>query len=171
MYLKNTGFFFFLIIWFFTVYLTKTKLKKKLSTQGPSFTGLHFLHLTCILKFKSQRQKKPNPACIPKLLVREPTQSLPRKRLQHVYTSEQFCVLGRLMRKSSSMLECPGSDWRCVMMQNKSVVPAEAMWSEVAELKDLKYTQNICRLKEDLWILLRERLVSPVFEETTSSCI
>lgn len=56
-------------------------------------------------------------------------------------------------------------------MQNKSVVPAEAMWSEVAELKDLKYTQNICRLKEDLWILLRERLVSPVFEETTSSCI
>lgn len=69
------------------------------------------------------------------------------------------------------MLECPGSDWRCVMMQNKSVVPAEAMWSEVAELKDLKYTQNICRLKEDLWILLRERLVSPVFEETTSSCI
>lgn len=171
MYLKNTGFFFFLIIWFFTVYLTKTKLKKKLSTQGPSFTGLNFLHLTCILKFKSQRQKKPNPACIPKLLVREPTQSLPRKRLQHVYTSEQFCVLGRLMRKSSSMLECPGSDWRCVMMQNKSVVPAEAMWSEVAELKDLKYTHNICRLKEDLWILLRERLVSPVFEETTSSCI
>lgn len=57
------------------------------------------------------------------------------------------------------------------MMQNKSVVPAEAMWSEVAELKDLKYTHNICRLKEDLWILLRERLVSPVFEETTSSCI
>lgn len=171
MYLKNTGFFFLWLFDFFTVYLTKTKLKKKLSTQGPSFTGLHFLHLTCILKFKSQRQKKPNPACIPKLLVREPTQSLPRKRLQHVYTFEQFCVLGRLMRKSSSMLECPGSDWRCVMMQNKSVVPAEAMWSEVAELKDLKYTQNICRLKEDLWILLRERLVSPVFEETTSSCI
>lgn len=170
MYLKNTGFFFFWLFDFLQCILQKQN-KKKLSTQGPSFPGLHFLHLTCILKFKSQRQKKPNPACIPKLLAREPTQSLPRKRLQHVYTSEQFCVLGRLMRKSSSMLECPGSDWRCVMMQNKSVVPAEAMWSEVAELKDLKYTQNICRLKEDLWILLRERLVSPVFEETTSSCI
>lgn len=171
MYLKNTGFFFFFDYLIFYSVSYKNKIKKKLSTQGPSFPGLNFLHLTCILKFKSQRQKKPNPACIPKLLVREPTQSLPRKRLQHVYTFEQFCVLGRFMRKSSSMLECPGSDWRCVMMQNKSVVPAEAMWSEVAELKDLKYTQNICRLKEDLWILLRERLVSPVFEETTSSCI
>ena len=81
--------------------------------------------------------------------------SLPRKRLQHVHTFEQW-----FMWKSSSMLECPGSDWRCVTMQNKSVVPAKAMWSEVAEPRDLTHKHNICRLKEDLWILLRECLVS-----------